>query len=284
MTALLAAVLGLAGGLVYGAADFLGGLSSRRAGALRTAALSAVAGLVVLVAALPLLGGRWSAEAVLLGALSGVSGALALTLLYACLALGPMSVLSPITALVSAVVPVAWGFAQGERLSPIGLIGLPLALVAVVLVAIVPEKTAVRASPRGIAMAVGSGTFIGIFLVLIDATPADSGVVPLLANRTVSATLMFGALAIVALSTRGRSARPWSVRLAALCGILDGTANVLFLIGVRTGDLTVVSVLTALYPAGTIALAAIVLKERITRVQALGLVLALAAAALLAVG
>jgi len=284
MTALLAAVLGLTGGLVYGAADFLGGLSARRAGALRTAALAATAGLVILFAVSPWLGGRWSGTALLLGTLSGLSGSIALVLLYACLALGPMSVLSPITALVSALVPVSWGFAQGERLSPVGLIGLPLALIAVVLVAVVPEKAAVRASPRGIAMAVGSGTFIGIFLVLMDATPADSGVVPLIANRGVSAVLMFGALGMLALRRRGEPVRPWSVRLAALCGLLDGTANVLFLVGVRTGDLTVVSVLTALYPAGTIALAAIVLKERITRFQALGLLLALTAAALLAVG
>jgi drug/metabolite transporter (DMT)-like permease len=284
MSALLAAVLGLSGGLVYGAADFLGGLSARRAGALRTAALAATAGLAVLFAVSPWLGGRWSSEAVLLGTISGVSGSIALVLLYACLALGPMSVLSPITALVSALVPVAVGFARGERLSTVGLIGLPLALVAVVLVAVVPERTAVRASPRGIAMAVGSGTFIGIFLVLMDATPTDSGVVPLLANRGVSAVLMFGALGLLALRRRNGAARPWSVRLAALCGLLDGTANVLFLVGVRTGDLTVVSVLTALYPAGTILLAAIVLKERITRMQALGLLLALVAAALLAVG
>lgn len=284
MTALLAAILGLSGGLVYGAADFLGGLSARRAGALRTAALAATAGLAVLFAVSPWLGGRWSGAALLLGTLSGLSGSIALVLLYACLALGPMSVLSPITALVSALVPVTWGFVQGERLSPVGLIGLPLALLAVVLVAVVPERAAVRASPRGIAMAVGSGTFIGIFLVLMDATPTDSGVVPLIANRSASAVLMFGALGILALRGRGKPARPWSVRLAALCGLLDGTANVLFLVGVRTGDLTVVSVLTALYPAGTIALAAIVLKERITRIQALGLLLALAAAALLAVG
>ncbi|BDZ45226.1 DMT family transporter [Naasia aerilata] len=196
-----------------------------------------------------------------------------------------MSVLSPITALVSAVVPMTWGLVLGERLGPLGSIGLVLALAAVVLVAFVPERTAVRASPRGILMAVGAGTLIGVFLVLIDAAPDDSGLLPLLANRTVNAALMFAAVGILALrgAPRTRDAAGRGLRLALLCGALDGTANALLLAGVRTGDLTVVSVLTALYPAGTIVLAALVLRERITKLQAFGLVLAFVAAALLAV-
>jgi drug/metabolite transporter (DMT)-like permease len=286
MSALIAALLGLSGAIVYGAADFFGGLSSRRLGALRAAGIAALSGLVVLLAVFPLFGGRFSPSALVFGALSGVAGAIALSLLYACLALGPMSVLSPITALVSAVVPMTWGLLLGERVGPLGSIGLVVALVAVVLVAFVPERTAVRATPRGILMAVGSGTMIGVFLVLIDATPADSGLIPLLANRAVNGALMFTAVAILALRgpRRVHDGAGRGLRLALLCGALDGTANALLLAGVRTGDLTVVSVLVALYPAGTIVLAALVLRERISRLQGVGLVLALAAAALLAVG
>jgi drug/metabolite transporter (DMT)-like permease len=284
MSALLAALFGVTGAMVYGAADFFGGLASRRLGALRAAGIAALAGLVVLVLALPFLGGVWSAEAVLLGAVSGVAGAIALSLLYACLALGPMSVLSPITALVSAVVPMGWGLLQGERVGLLGSIGIAVALVAVVLVAVVPERTAIRATPRGIAMAVGSGAMIGVFLVLIDATPADSGLVPLLANRVINGAMMFTVVGILAL--RGRRQISYDVRrgvwIAILCGGLDAIANTLVLAGVRTGDLTIVSVLVALYPAGTIALAAIVLGERVSRLQALGLGLAGVAAVLLA--
>lgn len=286
MAALLAVLFGLSGAIVYGAADFFGGLASRRIGALRAAGLAALAGLGILLAAFSLVGGRWSPDAILFGALSGVAGALALSLLYACLALGPMSVLSPITALVAAVVPMTWGLLHGERVGLFGSIGLVAAIVAILLVAFVPERTSVRATPRAVLMAVGSGTMIGVFLVLIDATPPDSGVVPLLVNRVVNATLMFTAIAL--LPRRGgrpetRDARR-GIRLALLCGALDGTANALILAGVRTGDLTVVSVLTALYPAGTIALAAFVLRERISPVQSAGLLLALVAATLLALG
>lgn len=286
MSALLAALFGLSGAIVYGAADFFGGLSSRRLGVLRAGGIAALAGLAVLLVALPFLGGRWTMEAVGLGALAGVAGGTGLLLLYACLAIGPMSVLSPLTALVSAVVPMGWGLLKGERIGFFGSIGLVLALVAVVLVALVPERTAARATPRALLMGIGAGTAIGFFLVLLDATPADSGLVPLVANRVVGATLMIGALGVALLGRRAaplRDARHgfW---LAVVCGVLDGTANALLLAGVRTGDLTVMAVLTALYPAGTIALAALVLKERITVLQALGLVLALTAAALLALG
>ncbi|WP_210507750.1 DMT family transporter [Naasia sp. SYSU D00057] len=286
MSGLLAALFGLSGAIVYGAADFFGGLASRRLGALRSAGLAAVSGLVVLLLAVPLFGAAWSPEALLYGALSGVAGALGLSLLYGCLAIGPMSVLSPITALVSAVVPLTWGLLRGERVGPLGTVGLVLALLAVVLVAFVPERTAVRATPRGILMALGAGTMIGLFLVLIDAAPDESGLAPLLANRLVNATIMFTAVAVVALA--GRAPRIVDARrglwLALACGALDGTANALLLAGVRTGDLTIMSVLTALYPAGTIALAALVLRERITLVQGSGLALAGVAAVLLAVG
>ena len=286
MSGLLAALYGLSGAIVYGAADFFGGLASRRLGALRSAGLAAVSGLVVLLLAVPLFGADWSPDALLYGALSGVAGAVGLSLLYGCLAIGPMSVLSPITALVSAVVPLTWGLLRGERVGPLGTVGLVLALVAVVLVAFVPERTAVRATPRGILMALGAGTMIGLFLVLIDAAPDESGLAPLLANRVVNATIMFAAVAVVALAGRGSQivdARR-GLWLAVACGALDGTANALLLAGVRTGDLTIMSVLTALYPAGTIALAALVLRERITRVQGSGLALAGVAAVLLAVG
>jgi drug/metabolite transporter (DMT)-like permease len=197
-----------------------------------------------------------------------------------------MSVLSPLTALVAAVVPMGWGLLHGELVSPVGSVGIATALVAVVLIAFVPERTAVRATPRGIAMAVGSGAMIGVFLVLIDASPHDSGLVPLLANRAVNAVLMFTAVAILAARRRPEETRDLrhGIRLAVLCGVLDGTANALLLAGLRTGELTVVSVLTALYPAGTIALAALVLRERVTRLQTAGLLLALVAAALLAIG
>ena len=308
---MLTAIIGLTGALIFGAADFLGGLASKRISPIRVTAIAAVAGLVGLLFVLALGFGVWSAEAVLWGALSGVTGALAISLLYACLAIGPMSILSPLTAVVSAIVPMTWGLLGGERLGAIGYLALGLALVAVVLVGFVPEKGAVRPSLKGILMAVGSGAMIGTFMILIDQTPEDSGVVPLVMNRGVNAALMFATVGVLWLAGRraARTRAPESVHedavqvlhqstphdtapisagwkpglaLAVACGIVDAVANGLLLIGIRIGDLSVMSVLTAMYPAGTILLAAVVLRERIAPVQWVGLALALIAAGMLA--
>lgn len=298
-----AAALGLLGAFVYGSADFLGGVAARRIGPLRTTAVGAVAGLVLLLLALPVVGGAWSAAALGWGALSGVVGTVAVALLYACLAIGPMSILSPLTALVSAAVPLVWGLVGGDRFEPVGYLGLGLALVAVVLVGFVPEKGAVRPRPRALAMAVAAGALIGVFLILLDQTPADSGVVPLLANRVANGVVMWSVVAVVVLRQRARAAVPAApapaapekaspprmrsdprgAGVAAAGGVLDATANLLILIALRLGDLATISVLTALYPAGTILLAAVVLRERVAPVQWAGLVLAIVAAALLAV-
>jgi drug/metabolite transporter (DMT)-like permease len=304
---MLSATLGLIGAIVYGGADFLGGLASRRLGAVRVTALSAVAGLALIAAALPLIGGTFSAEAVQLGILSGVTGAIALSLLYGCLAIGPMSILSPLTAVVSALVPLTVGLVGGERLSLVGWIAIGIALVAVVLVGFVPEKGAARPRLLGLAMAVGAGAMIGLFLVIIDRTPDDSGLVPLLLNRATSAVIMVSAVLVLVVVTRIRGPRSpktataaatasgavhgaavlpaWAERavlLAIACGVVDAIANVLLLLALRAGELTVVSVLTALYPAGTVLLAAVLLRERVAPVQVVGLVLAFVAAGMLA--
>jgi len=281
------AVLGLLGAFVYGSADFLGGLAARRIGPLRTTAVGAVAGLVLLLVALPVIGGTWSTAALGWGVLSGLAGSIAVALLYACLAIGPMSILSPLTALVSALVPVTWGLLGGDRFQPVGYLALGLALVAVVLVGFVPEKGAVRPQPRALLMAVAAGTMIGVFLILLDQTPTDSGVVPLIANRVTNAAVMWTVVAIVVLRSRSRTTtmrlEPRGVAIAVGGGALDATANLLILIALRLGDLATVSVLTALYPAGTVLLAALVLRERVAPVQWAGLVLAIVAAALLAI-
>ena len=297
---MLTAALGLTGALIFGSADFFGGLAARRISPLLATAIAAFAGLVVLIILLPVIGGTWSESAVFWGGISGVTGALAISLLYACLAVGPMSILSPLTAVVSAVVPMTFGLLQGDRFAPIGYWALGLALVAVVLVGFVPEKGAVRPSITALLMAVGSGAMIGAFMILIAQTPDDSGLVPLVMNRAVNGTIMFAAVGVLALVTRARRAQAGvvpgqtgtsrrsvtlraGILLALLCGVVDVVANFLLLLGIRAGDLSVMSVLTAMYPAGTILLAAVVLKERIAPVQWAGLVLALAAAGMLAI-
>ena len=320
---MLTAVLSLTGALVYGAADFLGGLAAKRLSAILVSAIAAVSGLVVMLLALPLLGATWETEDLAWGALSGVIGSVAIALLYASLAIGPMSILSPLTALMSAVTPMLWGTLVGsERFGPLGIWGLAVALAAVVLVGFVPERGAVRPSPKGLALAVGSGLAIGAYYIVISHTSDESGVAPLVANRVVSATLLFTAAGVLALVARSRArtgaalpsamavatAHPATdglepdaagtgserdaagrraylragIALALAGGVLASVANTLLLLGIRAGDLAVAAVIGAMYPAGTILLAAIVLRERIAPVQWAGLALALAAAGMLA--
>lgn len=294
---MLTVVVGLASALVFGSADFIGGLASKRISPIRVTAIGAASGLVALFAAEALIGGRWSWEALLYGGISGVTGALAITLLYGCLAIGPMSILSPLTALVAAFVPLSAGVMRGERLPVFGYVAIGIALVAVVLVGFVKEEGAVRPSLKALLMALGSGTMIGLFLILIDLTPDDAGLVPLIANRAVNGIVMFAVIGVLALvmlrradapdnplAPVGMLSRGWKAGfwLAAAAGVVDATANSILLMGLRIGDLSVMAVLAALYPAGTIILASIVLRERIAPVQVVGLVLALIAAAMLA--
>ncbi|WP_209559832.1 EamA family transporter [Frigoribacterium sp. PvP032] len=308
---MIAAVLGLLAAASYGSADFLGGLAARRIAPLRVTAIAAASGLVLLALLLLVVPGTASTAAVGWGLLSGVAGAVALALLYACLALGPMSILSPLTAVVSAIVPVGVGLAQGSRLGGAGWAGIALALVAVVLVGFVPDPAAPRPSARGLLMALGAGAGIGLVLVFLDRTPDDSGLVPLVANRSANLVLTGGAVLVLLLVARARAGARARARvgarsatrggaapvaedaphllplrralwLAVACGVADSGANVLILVGLRVGDLTVMSVLTALYSAATVVLAAVVLRERLTRTQVGGLVLALGAAVLLA--
>ena len=279
---MLAVVVGVVSAIVFGAADFLGGLGAKRIAAVRITAIAASTGFALMLVLLPFVGGTWSVSAVALGMLSGVAGSIAIALLYACLAIGPMSILSPLTAVVSAIVPLTAGLLRGERLGTIGYVAIAIALVAVVLVGFVPERGAVRPSLRGILMAIASGAMIGAFLIIIDLTPADSGLVPLVVNRVTSTIIMFAIVGLLAFTRRGET-RGWrpGIRFALACGAVDAVANVGLLLGLRLGELSVMSVLTALYPAGTIILAAIVLKERIAPVQYVGLALALAAASML---
>lgn len=294
----LVVLIGMLSALVFGSADFLGGLAAKRISPLRVTAIAAAVGLAVLLLAYPIVGGVWSWSAVVFGGLSGVSGALAISLLYACLAIGPMSILSPLTAVVSAIVPAAVGiFVRGDHFGLLGYVAIGLALVAIVLVGFVRDSLAVHPTLRGILMAIGSGVFIGLFLVIIDLTPTNSGLVPLIANRAINAIIMLSTVGVIALLARRRQ-KPdlmvetasaahgggWlpGIRLAIACGVVDAVANCGLLLGIRIGDLSVIAVLTALYPAGTIILASIVLRERIAVVQYVGLALAIGAGALLA--
>lgn len=270
-------LLALAAAAAYGAADFCGGLASRRTSADAVVVWSQALGLVVLLIAMPFFPGVPRLSDVVLGAFCGVGGALAVALLYRALAIGVMGVISPLTAVLAAAFPVLWALAHGERPGPLALTGIVLALVAVVLISVgapagnqdAPLARAPRRHPfpPGVASAIAAGIAFGFFFVILAQTHRDAGLYPLLGTRVVSLGLLM--LAALALRRPLRVARP-GLRTIMLAGALDMTANVLYVAASHRGALSIVAVLTSLYPAGTVALAATVLKERLVRTQWLG--------------
>ncbi|MGI5157859.1 EamA family transporter [Microbispora sp. CA-102843] len=276
---MIALLLALGSSLAYGCADFLGGLGARKAHVLRTVVIAAPASLAVELLLWPLLGASFSAATLGWGAASGVASAAAFALLYRTLAIGPMNVLSPVTALVSAALPVGAGLLQGEHLGAAGLAGLPLALVAVVLVSAGHGAGSARPSRTALLLAFGAGAAIALQLIFLHQAPSDSGVAPLIVGRAVSSAVT---LAAAGLMRRRLGAERPAYAMSAAAGVLDSVANLLFLLAARSGDLSVVAVVTALYPAGTVLLARGVLAERIHRGQLVGLGTAAVALSLLA--
>ena len=273
-------VLALSSALVYGAADFCGGLATRRAPALAVVALSQLAGLVALLLLLPLLGGAPTPGDVAWGAVAGLAGGVGLAVFYRALADGVMSVVAPVTAVCAAAVPVLAGLAFRERLSPPAVLGIVLALVAIALVAAEGTRPSLRAARQaGVGAALVAGAAFGLFFVLLDQPSDGSGLWPLVPAR--AASLLFVLALAGATRSRPRLAAG-ALPLVVLTGALDMAANALFLLATREGLLAVAGVLTSLYPVSTVLLAQLVLHERLHRSQAFGLLTALAAVALIA--
>lgn len=280
----MAVALALGAAMSWGVADFLGGMTSRRADEVRVAVLSQIAGLALLAVALPLAPGTASAAALGWGALAGVGGAVGVTAYFRALAIGPMGVTAPLAALVGASVPVSAGLLAGERPGALAVLGVVAGLAAVVLVtrsvAATPVPGAGAASARqGVVWALVAGAGFGWFFVGLDLTPADSGMWPLLGARVAGVS----ALALLLAVRRSGPMPGRAVGVVLVSGLLDMAANVLFLVAVREGMLVLVSVLTSLYPVGVVLLARATLGERLSRPQMAGIALALGATALIAV-
>src|SRR3954453_7960452 len=171
-----ALVLALASSLAYGAAVFLGGLAARGAHVLRVVVIAAPTSLLVELVLWPAVGAQFPPAAIAWGAASGVASAAAFALLYRTLAIGPMSVLSPVTALVSAALPVSVGLLQGERLSGLAVCGMTLALAAIVVVSGGTDTRGARPRRSALTLAFGAGAAIALQLVCLNQAPSDSGI------------------------------------------------------------------------------------------------------------
>jgi len=274
-----AVILATACAVVYGTADFFGGLATRRSRVLAVVALSQLAGLALIVALLAVLPGVVSGGALLWGLAAGLSGAIGLVLFYRALATGVMSVVAPTTAVTSAALPVVFGLASGERPALLALVGVVLALGAVLLVSQNPAADG-KGSASATLTALAAGAGFGGFFILLAMAPDAAGLWPLVGARASSITLVV----LLALATR-RTLRPsaGSLRVIVAAGVLDMAANVLYLLAKQEGLLSLVAVLVSLYPASTLLLARHVLGERLHAIQLAGVACALGAVALIAV-
>lgn len=241
--------------------------------------------MVLLAVIAAMVGGDVSQGAVLWGVLCGVSQAFGVWWFYAALGSGPISVVSPLTAILVAGPPVGVGLTLGERPGVIAAIGVVVALVAVVLVSRETTDEDDVKEHRFTAtvawLTVGSGVAFGLNFVLIDQAPVEAKLWPLVFARA-SATVLVVAIAAMSRNLHPPSGNP--LKLAVLAAFLDVGANIAMLLALQASLLSLAGVLMSLYPAATVLLAIVVLRERVSRWQAVGMVLALAAVAMIAAG
>jgi drug/metabolite transporter (DMT)-like permease len=274
-------LLGLAAAIAYGVGDFVGAFASRTHSAVTVLLYSYPVGAVLMTAMLPFFPGALTGRTVLFGVAGGLAGLVGVTIMYTLMVTAPMNVISPVTAVLAAIVPVVFGVVIGERPQLAAWSGIVLGVGAVVLVSRTTEAHPHgRIALRVIALAAVSGLGFGFYFIFLARAGDDSGLWPLVISRIASAALIVpiawqrGAFAQV----RGRML---AVVMAA--GLLDALANMFFLLATRQGLLSLASVLTALYPAVTVMLAVGLLHEHTSRMQRVGLALAAAAIVLITV-
>ncbi|MEV5570620.1 EamA family transporter [Spirillospora sp. NPDC052269] len=284
-------LLALGAALSYGVADFLGGVVTRYSSTFKALFWCVPAGLAVLFVSALLTGRVPTTTSLAWGFAAGIAGGAGLMTFYRALARGPMSVVAPVSALASALLPIGVGVARGERLDTTVLSGVLLCLVAIALVSMEksdgPSERSSNRFDNGPLMAVASGVGFGLFFIMVKQAGTDGGLWPLVAARAGNLSIVAIALAVVLARGGAPGARVSGRRLiglAVLSGTLDASANVLYYLAANSGLLSLAAVLTSLYPAITVLLARIAFSERLRTVQRLGLALAVTGVTLVTVG
>jgi drug/metabolite transporter (DMT)-like permease len=278
----MAPLLALSSAILYGAADFAGGLATRSARTLAVVIWSQASGLVLLALLLPLLPASSPSRADLLwGMAAGLTGGAGVALLYRALAVGVMAVVAPTTAVCAVSIPVLAAVLLGERPGFLAAAGIAVGILSIALVS--QQASGETGSPRraGLGMAIVSGVAIGFFLLTLAQTRSESGMYPLLIARSTSVTIF----SLVAAASRQpvRLAQP-AISLALGGGAIDMLANALYLLAARIGPLSIAATLSSLYPASTVLLARALLGERLAPVQVAGVGAALVAVVLIVGG
>jgi uncharacterized membrane protein len=273
------ALLALASALLVGGSDFLGGVASRRASAVRVAALAQLVSFLLSLPVAAAVGAdRVTGADVLWSVASGLAVAAGLGLFYTAMSCGLISLVAPIAAVTGASVPVAYALARGERPGAAALVGIGLALPAIAIVSVAPARpaTGLGRLPTVVALSVGAGALFGTFFLCLSRTSDDAGLWPVSLSRAASTLLLVS----VAVAVRGGPAVGSLARFVVPIGALEMAATVTLLLALQRGPLAVASVLASLYPVTTVLLAAGILRERLSRLQLSGVALAMLAAAL----
>lgn len=276
-----AIVLALGSSLVWGCADFLGGLLSRRLALAAVTIISQAAGFVVLLVWLGADGFHLDGRALGFGLLAGIGGGIGLAAFYRALAVGTMSVVSPVAA-CGALVPFGLALATGERPSILVVGGAVAALAGAVAASIEEHGSGVPGRRQGALLAVGAAIALGLFIYFLGLAGKHGETLSALVGARTGSLGLLVAGAVVLRSQLRLSRRDVPV-LAAL-GLLDTGANALFVLASARGYLSIVAVLGSLYPVVTVLAAHVILGERISWLQRAGVALALGGVAVVAYG
>jgi len=257
-------------------------VATKRSTTFSVVVFSQLSGLILVLLSLPFLpASSPTANDFAWGAASGLAGGIGVALLYRGLAIGVMSVVAPVTAVCAVVIPLVVGAALGERPTGLALLGVLLALLAIILVSQTGHLEGGKRATTGVPIAIASGIAIGLFLVFLERTGPSAGLWPLIAARVVSvAFFSLGGLVL----RKELWPRRESLAIVIGGGALDMLANILYLLAVRQGLLSIVATLTSLYPASTIILARILLGERLRLLQQAGVACAVVAIVLIVSG
>ena len=280
--------LSLASAAIWGSADFIGGIATRRLPSPAVVTLSHSLSLVMLVSLALIHASKWpDTQSILFGALAGISCGTGVMVLYKALALGSMGLTAAVSGVLAAVLPVVWAFAtEGLPRTP-QIAGIVLAAIAIWMIARSPDS---HSSKQAIMLGAASGASFGCLFIFLKLAGPGGVLWPLACSRIASATLaaLVTWIGVRQVDATQRNTKPvlswpgWAVLgLIGVAGIFDASGNTFYTIATRLGRLDIAAVLSSLYPASTILLAAVLLKERTTRSQTGGMALALVAVVLI---
>jgi drug/metabolite transporter (DMT)-like permease len=277
---LAAVTFGLFASLSWGVSDFSGGLATKRAAVMGVVTVAHMIGLVLMITLAILTNEVFpSDEDLIWGGLAGLAGLIGIAALYRALAVGRMGLAAPTAAVLSATLPAFVGILLHGLPALLQLAGFGFGLVSLWLASY--SRHMLRET-GGLGLAVLAGVGFAGFFILIDRIDSETVFWPLAAARFASATVMVAAMLVSRRNWMPRGKQLWT--FVVLAGLLDAGGNVFFALATQAGRLDIAAVVSSLYPAVTVLLARIVLKEQVSRVQALGVVTALIAISLIALG